>query len=53
MIAGSTAIDYAARRLVVGLPGTYDAAREHYEALVPEVDSARSGTRPLLRIGRY
>jgi hypothetical protein len=41
MTARSTAIDYAARRLVVALPGTYDAAREHYEALVPEVDSAR------------
>jgi hypothetical protein len=25
----------------VPLPGTYDAAREHYERLVPEVDSAR------------
>lgn len=41
MTARSTAIDYAGRRLVVPLPGTYDAAREHYERLVPEVDSAR------------
>lgn len=36
-----TTIDYAARRLVVALPGTYDAAREDYETLVPEIDSAR------------
>jgi hypothetical protein len=41
MTARSTAIDYAAWRLVVALPGTYDAAREHYETLVPQVDSAR------------
>jgi hypothetical protein len=41
MNARSTTIDYAARRLIVALPGTYDAAREHYETLVPEVDSAR------------
>jgi amino acid transporter len=41
MSAGNTAIDHAARRLVVALPRPYDAARSHYETLVPEVDSAR------------
>ena len=41
MTAQSTAIDHASRRLLVALPGTYDAAREHYETLVPEVDAAR------------
>ncbi|MFJ6564531.1 DUF302 domain-containing protein [Streptomyces sp. NPDC091412] len=34
-------IDHPARRLVVALPDPYDAAREHYEALVPEVDLPR------------
>jgi hypothetical protein len=34
-------IDHPARRLVVALPGPYDAAREHYEALVPEIDLRR------------
>jgi uncharacterized protein (DUF302 family) len=37
----TTAIDHPSRRLVVALPATYDAAREQYETLVPEVDSAR------------
>jgi hypothetical protein len=41
MTANSTAIDHADRRLVVALPRPYDEAREHYEALVPHVDSAR------------
>ncbi|WP_225077387.1 DUF302 domain-containing protein [Streptomyces sp. CoT10] len=34
-------IDHPARRLIVALPDPYDAAREHYEALVPEVDLPR------------
>ncbi|MFI1292869.1 DUF302 domain-containing protein [Streptomyces sp. NPDC020792] len=34
-------IDHPARRLIVALPEPYDAAREHYEALVPEVDLPR------------
>jgi hypothetical protein len=34
-------IDHTSRRLVVALPEPYDAAREHYETLVPEVDFAR------------
>ncbi|MFE5096480.1 DUF302 domain-containing protein [Streptomyces sp. NPDC056638] len=34
-------IDHPARRLVVALPHPYDATREHYETLVPEVDLAR------------
>jgi hypothetical protein len=37
----TTAIDHPSRRLVVALPQPYDAAREHYETLVPEVDFAR------------
>ncbi|MGW4823328.1 DUF302 domain-containing protein [Streptomyces sp. NPDC004227] len=34
-------IDHPARRLVVALPHPYDAAREYYEALVPEIDLHR------------
>ncbi|MFE9311223.1 DUF302 domain-containing protein [Streptomyces sp. NPDC006706] len=34
-------IDHTARRLIVALPEPYDAAREHYEALVPEADLPR------------
>ena len=41
MSTRSTAIDHPVRRLVVALPRPYDAARSHYESLVPEVDSAR------------
>src|SRR5260370_223990 len=41
MTARSTAIDHPARRLVVAFPRTADQPREHYETLVPEVDSAR------------
>ena len=41
MTTRSTVIDHPARRLVVALPGAYDAVREHYEALVPEADLAR------------
>lgn len=37
-IAGSV---HTIRRLVVDLPDDYDAARERYETLVPEVDSNR------------
>ena len=41
MTTRRTVIDYPARRLVVALPRPYDAAREHYEALVPQADSDR------------
>ena len=41
MTTHSTAIDHPSRRLVVALPAAYDAARAHYETLVPEVDFAR------------
>jgi hypothetical protein len=41
MTVNTTAIDHADRRLVVALPRPYDEAREHYETLVPHVDSAR------------
>jgi hypothetical protein len=41
MTAPTTAIEHRARRLVVALPEPYDAAREHYETLVPEVDLGR------------
>ncbi|MEV8514607.1 DUF302 domain-containing protein [Dactylosporangium sp. NPDC051484] len=43
----NTVIDHPDRRLVVALPHTYERAREHYEALVPEADLAalhRSGS---------
>jgi hypothetical protein len=41
MTSRTTAIDHPSRRLVVALPQPYDAAREHYETLVPEADLAR------------
>jgi hypothetical protein len=41
MTTRRTVIDHPAQRLVVALPRPYDAAREHYEALVPEADSDR------------
>ena len=41
MTTHTTVIDHPTRRLVVALPRPYDAAREHYETLVPEVDFAR------------
>jgi uncharacterized protein (DUF302 family) len=41
MTTHTTTVDHPARRLVVALPQTYDEARERYESLVPEVDSAR------------
>lgn len=41
MTTQPTAIDYPTRRLVVALPRPYDAARAHYETVVPEVDLAR------------
>ncbi|AJC53328.1 MULTISPECIES: DUF302 domain-containing protein [Streptomyces] len=41
MTTPSCALDHPARRLVVSLPAPYEAAREHYETLVPEVDLAR------------
>ncbi|WP_377273476.1 hypothetical protein [Peterkaempfera sp. SMS 1(5)a] len=41
MTTQNAVVDHPARRLVVALPDPYDAAREHYETLVPEVDLAR------------
>ena len=41
MTTNTTTIDHRSRRLVVALPALYDEAREQYETLVPEVDSAR------------
>src|ERR1700741_2608694 len=41
MTTHTTTIDHPSRRLVVGLPALYDAARDQYESLVPEVDLAR------------
>src|SRR6202007_2806379 len=41
MTTHTTAIHHSSRRLVVALPEPYDAAREQYETLVPEVDPAR------------
>ncbi|MDH6706504.1 hypothetical protein P3T27_003231 [Kitasatospora sp. MAA19] len=41
MTTHTTSVDHPARRLVVALPQPYDAAREQYETLVPEVDQAR------------
>ena len=40
MSIDSTVTEHRTRRLVVALPGSYEEVREHYEALVPEVDSA-------------
>jgi len=41
MTSRTSAIEHPARRLLIVLPEPYDAAREHYETLFPEVDSAR------------
>ncbi|MFE4994260.1 hypothetical protein ACFRH4_23470 [Streptomyces mirabilis] len=41
MTTRTDVIDHSARRLVVGLATPYDAAREHYETLVPEADLGR------------
>jgi uncharacterized protein (DUF302 family) len=41
MTTNTTATDHPSRRLVVALPAPYDEAREQYETLVPEADSAR------------
>jgi hypothetical protein len=41
MSIDSTVTEHRTRRLVVALPGSYDEVRAHYEAVVPEVDSAR------------
>lgn len=41
MTTHTTAIDHPTRRLVVALPCPYDAARAHYETVVPEIDLAR------------
>ena len=41
MTTNTTTIDHPSRRLVIALPAPYDEAREQYETLVPEADSAR------------
>ncbi len=41
MTTYTNAVDHPSRRLVIALPQPYDAARELYETLVPEEDSAR------------
>ncbi|MFE7527332.1 DUF302 domain-containing protein [Kitasatospora sp. NPDC057542] len=41
MTTDTAVIDHPARRLVVAIPSPYDTAREHYEALVPEIDLHR------------
>jgi hypothetical protein len=41
MTSRPTAIDHPDRRLLIALTEPYDVAREHYETLVPDVDSAR------------
>jgi len=41
MTTHSSAVDHSDRRLLIALPETYDAAREHYETLVPAADPAR------------
>ncbi|OKJ34953.1 MULTISPECIES: DUF302 domain-containing protein [unclassified Streptomyces] len=41
MTTDTAVIDHPARRLVVALSRPYDAAREHYESLVPETDLHR------------
>ena len=41
MTTSTIAIDHPSRRLVVALPAPFDEAREQYENLVPEADSAR------------
>jgi hypothetical protein len=41
MTTETNAVDHPSRRLVVTLAQPYDDARELYETLVPEVDSAR------------
>lgn len=40
MTSRTSAIEHPARRLLIALPEPYEAAREHYEILVPVVDSA-------------
>jgi Domain of unknown function DUF302 len=41
MTTYTNAVDHPSRRLIVALPQPYDDARELYETLVPEEDSAR------------
>jgi hypothetical protein len=41
MTTYTNAVDHPSRRLIVALPLLYDDARELYETLVPEEDSAR------------
>ncbi|WP_123027361.1 DUF302 domain-containing protein [Mycolicibacterium stellerae] len=42
MTSTTTAVEHPSRRLSVRLPETYDAARVHYETLVPPFDATRS-----------
>jgi uncharacterized protein (DUF302 family) len=46
MNAHSTAVDHPNRRLLVALPDGYETARNRYEALVPEVDTAAYADAP-------
>jgi hypothetical protein len=41
MTGRSTVIDHPARRLLIALPQPYEASREQYETLVPNIDPAR------------
>jgi uncharacterized protein (DUF302 family) len=41
MTAQNSVIEHPSRRLVIALPETYEIARERYERLVPEADTAR------------
>lgn len=41
MTSTSTAIEHPSRRLSVRLPESYDAARAHFETLVPTLDATR------------
>lgn len=41
MTSTSTVIDHPSRRLSVRLPESYDAARVHFETLVPTLDATR------------
>ncbi len=40
MTSRTSAIEHPVRRLLIALPQPYDAVREHYETLLPVVDSA-------------
>lgn len=40
MTTHNCAVDHSDRRLLIALPEPYDAAREHYETLIPAADYA-------------